>query len=56
VAHHPSNSDLREETKSTVEEDAQVQKKDGEFCEVLYDNIENLGDVVKLASVSMRAK
>ena len=56
MADHPSNSDFREEAELLVEENAKVEEEDGEFCEVLNKNVENLRNIVELIWVSARCE
>ncbi len=53
VADHPSNGYFCDEAESFVEENTEVEKENGELGKGLYDNIEDLRDVVELLMVSL---
>jgi len=52
VAELPCHTDLYDSTEFGVGEDAEIEEKDGEFCEVLDHDIEYLSDVEELLVVS----
>jgi hypothetical protein len=54
VAELPCHTDLYDSTEFGVGEDAEIEEKDGEFCEVLDHDIEYLSDVEELLVVSGR--